>query len=270
MRPRLPSADSFSLTVGVVTAAVVVGALVVAPGVDVPVEEPLGALGVVVAISVWTALEQIPERVDATLRWRLHVASTGLLLLPILVAVGGRLTGLVSDVGPTATWAFVGLALGGILVGVVGEFRRVRTLADGVPIHAVVTAQQPRWQQLVYPLLGAVPTLAVMSYLLDGSVGVGSVVGFVLGTLAIVFFTGPETTELAAIDSGLLVRSEGGKPRSLVPWRRIRTVETDGGRLRVVCGLPVPRTYLADLSSRDDAREVADAIRRCRRRGVSG
>lgn len=263
MRPRLPSYDHFSVAVGVFVAGCL---LALASLLGVPLEEPLGGVALVVALAVWTLLAQVPERVNAALAHRLHLVVGALACTPVLVLAATRLVSRLGSSAPLATpspWIPLGLVTGGVVVAALGESRYATHCYETEQLHAIVTtAPRTRWRQFLSSFVWGTLGYAVLTLALD-TVSMFSVLVF--GIFHAVLHP-PSAKDLVVLDSGFLLREDEDSGGWLVPWRRVRRVESVDGTLRIERDLPFPRTYRVDLSERENASRVADAIRRCRRR----
>ncbi|MFC6824900.1 hypothetical protein [Halopelagius fulvigenes] len=106
----------------------------------------------------------------------------------------------------------------------------------------------------------AVSLGVLVHFAFDDTVTTGSVLG------SLIAFANDRSFEVTVIESGLVVGRRGSKGNSLVPWRRVRAVDVDGDTVLVRRTFPRFTAYRFDRSVDDDAREVADVLRRCRRR----
>ena len=265
MRPTLPAVDGFAAATGLFVGSAVASGLVLSVSATSGV---VVGVGLVVALAVWPVLERFPDRVDTAVATRLHLlpalaAAVATLVLAALSVLDGTLALPESLHLPFSLTAFLAL-----VVGILGAQRRARVVADAERAHALATVTKSRWGEFPLLFVESVVVLVTVSVAFGqpySTLELGAAAGV---SAAMLLFRGRDTYQLVALDSGLLVRSEDGTPQRLVPWRQVSRVDTDGGdTLRVRRGLPVPTVYRGDLSSRDDAREVVDAIRRCRRRG---
>ncbi|SDM52209.1 hypothetical protein SAMN04487949_1948 [Halogranum gelatinilyticum] len=265
MRPTLPAVDGFAAATGLFVGSAVASGLVLAVSATSGV---VVGIGLAVALAVWAVLERFPDRVDTALDGRLHLlpalaAAVATLVLAGLSVLDGSLALPESLHVPFSLTSLLAL-----VVGILGRQRRARVVADAERAHALATVTKSRWGE--FPLLFAesVVVLVTVSVAFGEPYSVlelGAASGV---SAALLLFRGRDTYQLVALDSGLLVRSEGGNPQTLVPWRQVSRVDADhGDTLRVRRRLPVPTVYRGDLSEHDDGREVVDAIRRCRRRG---
>lgn len=263
MRPRLPSYDHFSVAVGVFVGGCL---LALASLVGLPLEEPLGGVALVVALAVWTLLARVPERVNAMLARRLHVVVGVLSCAPIVVLAANRLVGRLDSSPPLADpspWVPLGIGVGGVVVAAVGEHRYATHCYETEGIHAIVTTTpRARWRQFLSSLVWGTLGYALVTFALDTA----SLFGLAAFGVLHAVLNPPSAKDLVVLDSGLLIRDDEDSGGSLTPWRRIRGVDVVDGTLRVRRGLPFPRTYRCDFSERAEAKRVADAIRRCRRR----
>ncbi|SFK78602.1 hypothetical protein SAMN04487950_1082 [Halogranum rubrum] len=266
MRPRLPSYDHFSVAVGLLVAGV---AVTILPWLTLVSLDVVGGLALVVALGVWVVLEQIPEQVNAALDNYLYA-------LPPVLAVGlvalfvGESVGIDRVLPDSLHLPLLGLLVLCGLVGETGRRRRARVVSERESMHALVTVTESRWFAVAISVVGSLLGYAIISVAFGEAfspwrlafLAGASVVGAVIGTL----FQGRETNQLAVLDGGLLVRTESGRPVTVVPWWQVRRVDVTDGTVRIRRGLPFPTTYYSEFSEREEAKRVVDAIRRCQRR----
>ncbi|RDI70249.1 hypothetical protein [Halopelagius longus] len=259
MRPRFPSGDGFAISVGVFTVATTYFGLstfdfAVAPADELPAAVLLGLLA-------WGAVEQIPNLVDEFVLARGYLAVGALAVLPVLGVVAARLAGRPERVEPFVL-PTLGLALVGLLVVGTGSSRRAEQFLSAETEHLALRGTISRRYHLAEMVFSV--ALGVLVHLaFDDTVTAGTVLG---SLVAFAFASGDQSFEATVIDSGLVVSRRGSKGNSLVPWHRVRAVDVDGDTVLVRRAFPRFVTYRFDRSVADDAKEVADVLRRCRRR----
>ncbi|MFC4358627.1 hypothetical protein ACFO0N_11815 [Halobium salinum] len=269
MRPRSPSLDGFSLTLGAFAGTCVTLTLLYGLpelGVDAPPwwvpAMPAAALG-------WAAAEQVPDALDraAVRRWYLLAPALGVVPLAVISLAGAVWT------PPAAVESLrlpaLALAFVGVLVAGAGSARRTDVVAERETVHARAALSEPIHSRLFGWVVTVPLTVVALEFVLTGRVGLRNVVwslgGIGVAALVVGFFDGPKRVELRALDSGLVVSEVGTTGGDLVPWTRIRSVETDGAEVRLHRGLPRPARYRGDLPAPTEAKAFADEVRRRRR-----
>jgi len=209
-------------------------------------------IGLLVILLGWAAAEQFRAELDRALASRLRWS---LAVVGVLPFVGALVAYARTDYDPT-TGLLIRLSVFAVFALVATAFASARyaeILYQTRSVRANVVGTKSRLYELPLALVSSAIGVAVVKLILGEFVTVqflsvtlvGTLIGTTIGTLLV----GKQEIELVALDDGLLVRPDGQVGGSLVPWRRIRDVRTDGDTLRVTRGLPWPMVYTADLSS---------------------
>lgn len=259
MRPRPPSADSFSVAVALLVGA---GGAVVAPRLGVV---PGGAGVVVVAALVtWVLLEQAPDGVDRAVDARLYLPLGGGALLPVFGVMGGEAVGY-AVVPESLTVPSAGLALLGIVVVETGRSRRARVRRARETVHLHLSLTESSRRLFVLSVASSLVGVGVVRLVAGETIDLPFLVGAVAGTVVGVTLVDTGTVDLYVIDRGLVVVPRRRLGASVLPWRRVRAVAVVDGTLRIDRGLPWPTRYECDLSLVDDSRDVVATLRSARR-----
>ncbi|MFC7228033.1 hypothetical protein N0B31_11525 [Salinirubellus salinus] len=267
MRPRLPSLRPFSVGTGLF-AGVCAGLLAhhLAPGVAIP---DLGsgpgvglapAVGFLVLLGVWVALEQVPEAVDRLLLARGHYALGAFALCPALAVLVVDATGAVALAEATRVQALV-VALVGLAATSAATGQRARLLREREAVELAVEAVEVRRRRLAVTAASFVVFYAGFAAVYPAVFSVASFVGMAIGLGVGAFVVGERRVDLTVLDRGLLVGASGHLGASLVAWQRVHSVTVDGDTLTVRRGLPWPLVYRVDLGESDDRNAVVETLR---------
>ena len=255
MRPRIPSFDPFSASLGLFVGAWTV-ALVVWLWPAAPVEA--APLGVLVAVVVWAAVEQVPALVDRALSYHVHLLVAGLALVPLVAVLWAIENAIVA--GDLAAPAF-GISITGLVATVAATSRRARVICEREQVHLTLAATEPRRRRTVLTFLTMVATYAALDLVAGDLLSWGTVVGLAIGVGVGSLLVGQQSVDLVALDSGLVVRPGRQFGASLVPWSQVDRVTVDGDTLRVHRGLPWPLVYRVDLADQPDRESTVSTLR---------
>lgn len=264
VRPRFPSGDGFSLSVGLTLTALSMFCL---PRLSLGVPtESLMSGSILLGLVVWTAVEQVPIRMDELVLRGAHVVLAAVTMLPAVLfgahrIVAGAPTGLGSDVLP----AF-GLILVGGLTWTTGRSRTTRVYLARETTHLTRPATESLAHRLVFDAVAVLGGLLLAAVVSGEPLSVWTAVGTLIGAAVGFAFSTPRTVRLTALDSGLVLDSGGLFGERFVPWRGVRGVESDDDAVRLRFRFPRPTNYRIDVRESDNRRRVADTLRRCHRR----
>lgn len=257
MRPRIPSVDPFSVSLGVFLgtwAALVVAWLAPFPSIGV------AGVGVFVALVTWSTVEQVPAFVDGALVHRLHLVVAGLAALPLVVSLLLVERSAVASSSPVLLLAFA-VAIAGVAAVITGTSRRARVFRDRERVHLTLTAVEPRWRRAALTLVTMLAVYTVLGVVAGDLLSLWSVVGLAGGVTLGTLVVGRQRVDLVALDSGLLVRPGRQFGTSFVPWSQVARVTVDGDTLRLHRGLPWPLVYRVDLADRPDRESAVSTLR---------
>lgn len=261
VRPRLPSLRPFSVGTGLFV-GVCTGLLAhqFGPPVDLP-DVGLGpAVGFLVLLGVWVALEQVPSTVDRALLARAHYLLALVGVLPAVAVLVVDLTGTVALSEGTRLQALA-VALVGLLATSAATGQRARLLRERESVALVVEAVEAQGRRLALTAVCFVVFYTGFTVVYPDVFSVASFVGIAIGLGIGALLVGEQRVDLVVLDRGLLVGGSGHLGASLVSWERVHSVTVDGETLTVRRGLPWPLVYRVDLGDVDDPNAVVETLR---------
>ena len=261
MRPRLPSLRPFSVGTGLFV-GVCAGLLAhqFGPPIDIP-DVGLGpAVGFIVLLGVWVALEQVPNAVDRALLARAHYLLAVAAVLPAVAVLVVDVTGTVALSDGTRLQALA-VALVGLLATSAATGQRARLLRERESVALVVEAVEAQWRRLVLTAVCFVVFYAGFAVVYPDVFSVASFVGIAIGLGVGALLVGEQRVDLVVLDRGLLVGGSGHLGASLVPWGRVHSVTVDGETLTLRRALPWPLVYRVDLAEVEDRTAVVETLR---------
>ena len=205
VRPRLPSLRPFSVGTGLfVGVAVGIVAHHLAPGVSVPGSDVglAPAVGFLVLLAVWVALEQVPAVVDRLLLARGHYALVVVALAPVVVVLVGDASGVVTFTEATRLQT-VGFTLIGLFATAATTGQRARLLRERESVAIAVEAVESRWRRLALTFLAFVLSYGAFGLVYPAAVSVWSFLGVVFGLGLGMLVVGEHRVELVAHTRGM-------------------------------------------------------------------